>query len=119
MVGVEVAKMQGVAMSGTGTVEHRAVVVNTSCSIYNLVAAVAVNIANRKGMSTFTVDAFAGSFRLMQPALRKVLSVEVPCTEIRCRIIAAAHHQARLLSVEISHTRQIALRAVAVRVAPL
>ena len=80
--GIEIAEVEGVAVAEAGAVEQRTVVVDAGRAVDNLVAAVAVNVADGERVGAFAVGSLAGSLALVEPTFGEGSAVEIPCAEV-------------------------------------
>ena len=111
-------------MAEAGRVEAGAVVVDRGRAVDDLVAAVAVHVADAEVVVALPAPAGvrvrrAGVAGVERPDVRERAVAPVPGREHRARVVAARHHQARPLAVEIRDGGEEAVDAVAVGVAPV
>src|SRR5690606_30803492 len=116
---VEVAQVGGVAVAPADVPQAAAVVVDGRRAVHDLVAAVAVDVADGEGVVALArVRAVAGGVGVERPALDQPAVAEVPGGDDAAGVVAAGHDEAGPPPVEVGGPGQEAVHPVAVVVAP-
>ena len=112
-------QMHGIAMTEAGVVETAAVVVKGHGAIGDLVAAIAIDIADAQVVVALTgIAAPFGRVGVEGPTHGEVLAVEVVGRDACTGVVTATEDGAEVLAVEVGAGGQEAVAAVGVVVAP-
>ena len=117
---VEAHQMDGIAMAHAGVVEAATVVIHSHRAVGYLIAAIAIHIGHTQVV--IALCGIAGPLGLVGvegPALAQFASVPIPGCQHGAGVVAATEDGRRLASVEIAHSRQHAVGAVGIVVAPV
>ena len=110
--------MKRVAVEQARVVQRHAVVVDGQCAEDDLVEAVTVDVGDGELVVALPLVFRAGFVGVEGPALDELAVHEIPRDDHRACVVAAAHHQRRVLAVEVGDAAEEAVDAVAVGVAP-
>ena len=117
---VEVAHMHRVAMTEQCISEYGfSVIVQRCTAVNNLVLAVVINIADAQIMVTLTIHCRAFFIAYMLPLKRHFTAVPCVCADNCSVIIATAHYNTRMHSVNIRNSGKKSMRSLKFAVAPV